>query len=495
MFCLRPYQEDAIAQAAAKIAAGCRSQILVSPTGSGKTVIASHIILKAIIKGNSTLFLAHRKELIDQCSKKLDALSLPHGIIMAGHPYDSLAPVQVASLQTANRRELPADFKLILIDECHHAAASSYKKVLDLYPDAIVIGLTATPYRADGAGLGDVFQDWTRVATIQELTDKGYLVPSKYWGPGLPRLTGVKRKGADYESGALGEAMSKPKLIGDIVKHYQSIAGGERAICFAVNKIHAQTITEAFNNAGIPAAFLHDSTGKKEREKILAWHRIGKCMVLVNVGILAEGYDDPGVSTCIQARPTLSVGLHIQQIGRVLRPHPDKRFAKVIDHSGNCRRLGPMADHPVDLEGGLKKKRKRNEDDIAPPLKTCRECYAIFPANLKACPDCGMDSSGPMRTIITKDGDLVELTKPACSCGCFDTIKIPSPTGTQIVCAECGFVLRTIRPDLSPAQYYAAKLRECRSRGYKESRAGMMFKVRYGHWPNTQIRNEAEAKL
>ena len=125
MFHLRPYQEYAICMAAAKISAGCRSLILVSPTGSGKTVIGSHIILKAIIKGNQTLFLAHRKELVDQCSKKLAALSLPHGIIMAGHSYDSLAPVQVASLQTANRRELPAGFRLIIIDECHHAAAES----------------------------------------------------------------------------------------------------------------------------------------------------------------------------------------------------------------------------------------------------------------------------------------------------------------------------------------------------------------------------------
>ena len=491
MFCLRLYQENAITEAAVKIGGGCRSLILVSPTGSGKTIIGSHIILKAITKGNQTLFLAHRKELVDQCSKKLAALSLPHGIIMAGHPYDSLAPIQVASLQTANRRELPAGFRLIIIDECHHAAAESYKKILEQFPDAVVIGLTATPYRADGEGLGDVFQDWVRVATIQDLTDKGFLVPCRYWSPGLPQLAGVRRKGADFESESLGAEMSKPKLIGDVVKNYQAIAGGERGICFAVNKFHAQALTDAFNEAKVSAAFLHDSTGKKERERILAWHRLGKYLILVNVGILSEGYDDPAVSVCIQARPTLSVGLHIQQIGRVLRPFSGKTFAKVIDHAGNCRRLGLMEDHPVDLEGGLKKKLKRNEDDIAPALKTCRECYAIFPAALDACPCCGVEAKGPVRTIITKEGDLKELTKPSCACGSFDTIKQPSPQGAQIVCAGCGLVLRTIKPDTTPSEYYAQKLKECQRNGWKTARAGVMFKVRYGYWPDSKVRSEA----
>lgn len=493
MFHLRDYQENGIGEAAVKIAGGCRSLILVSPTGSGKTVTAAHIILKAITKGNPVLFLAHRKELVDQCSKKLSALSLPHGIIMAGHTYDSLAPIQVASLQTANRRELPPGFKLILIDECHHAAAESYKRVIEQYPEAVVIGLTATPYRADGAGLGDVFQDWVRIATIQDLTDRGFLVPCRYWSPGLPQLAGVRRKGADFESEELGEAMSKPKLIGDVVKHYQAIAGGERGICFAVNKHHAQALTDAFDAAGVPTAFLHDSVGKRERERILAWHRIGKYTILVNVGILSEGYDDPAVSVCVQARPTLSTGLHIQQIGRVLRPHPDKAFAKVIDHAGNCRRLGLMEDHPVDLEGGLKKKLKRNEDDVAPALKTCRECYAVFPAALDACPCCGVEAKGPVRTIITKDGDLKELTKPSCACGSFDTIKQPSAQGTQVVCAGCGLILRTIKPDVTPADYYAQKLRECQRNGWKTARAGVMFKVRYGYWPTEKIRNEAAA--
>ncbi len=494
MFQLRNYQEEAIAQAASKISAGCRSLVLVSPTGSGKTVIASFVILRSIAKGNPVLFLAHRKELVDQCSKKLTALSLPHGVIMAGHPYDSLAPIQIASLQTASRRELPAGFRLIITDECHHAAARSYKKIYDQYPDAVMIGLTATPYRADGAGLGDVFEDWVRVAEIQELTDRGFLVPARYWAPGLPQLKNIRKKGSDWESGELSEEMSKPKLIGDVIKHYQSIAGGERAICFAVNKEHAQKLTDGFNEAGVPAGFLHDSTGKRDREQLLAWHRLGKIMVLVNVGILSEGYDDPAVSVCIQARPTLSVGLHIQQIGRVLRPHSDKKIAKVIDHAGNCRRLGLMEDHPVDLSSGLKKKLKRNEDDIAPALKTCRACYAIFPSALEVCPECGADAKGPVRTIITRDGSLKELTKPACSCGCFDTIKKPSPTGTQITCADCGFVLRTIKPDITPAQYYRQKLRECEAKGYKSSRAGIMFKVRYGYWPDSEIRKEAELK-
>lgn len=491
MFALREYQSAAIEQAAAKISSGCRRLLLVSPTGSGKTVIASHIVLRSLAKGNPVLFIAHRKELVDQASKKLADMSLPHGVIMAGRKPDPMAPVQVASLQTAIRRNLPEHFKLIITDECHHAAASSYAKVYNQFPDAVFIGLTATPYRADGAGLGDTFDDWVRVAGIQELTDQGFLVPARYWSPTIPQLGKIRKKGADWESGELGEEMSKPRLIGDVVRHYQSIAGGERAICFAVNKAHAAKITDGFNDAGIPAAYLHDGTGKRDRENMLAWHRLGKYMVLVNVGILSEGYDDPGVSTCIQARPTLSVGLHIQQIGRVLRPHENKMFAKVIDHSGNCRRLGLMEDHPVDLSSGLKKKRKRDEDDIAPSLKTCRACYAIFPSHMEKCPLCGLEAKGPVRTILTKDGDLKELTRPVCRCGSFDTIKQPSPAGTQVVCAGCGKVLRTIAPNITPAQYYRRELQACINNGWKTARAGIKFKARYGYWPTRDVREAA----
>lgn len=491
MFPLREYQSGAIDQAASKVAGGCRRLLLVSPTGSGKTVIASHIVLRSLAKGNPVLFIAHRKELIDQASKKLAAMSLPHGIIMAGCKPDPMAPVQIASLQTAIRRELPDHFKLIITDECHHAAAESYSKVYSQFPDAVFIGLTATPYRADGAGLGDTFDDWVRVADIQELTDRGFLVPARYWSPTIPQLSSIRRKGADFDSEELGEAMSKKHLIGSVVKHYQSIAGGERAICFAVNKFHAEELTNEFNACGVPAAFLHDGTGKRDRETMLAWHRLGKYMVIVNVGILSEGYDDPGVSVCIQARPTLSVGLHIQQIGRVLRPHPDKQFAKVIDHTGNVRRLGPMMEHPVDLSSGLRKKLKRNEDDIAPALKTCRACYAVFPSDKEACPLCGADCRGPVRTIVTKEGDLKELTQPVCRCGSFDTIKKPSPDGTQIVCAGCEAVLRTIAPNITPAQYYKREIEACRANNWNTARAGVKYKARYGQWPPRDIREAA----
>lgn len=491
MLILRDYQEQALEQLAEKFKNGARRILLVSPTGSGKTVMASHIILRSIAKGHQVLFVAHRKELVDQCSRKLTELSIPHGLIMAGRMEDDLAPVQVASLQTAIRRDLPKDIGLIITDECHHAAASSYEKIYRQYPEALFIGLTATPYRADGAGLGDVFEDWVRVAGIDELTDMGFLVPCRYWSPDIPDLSGVRQKGADWETNELAEAMSKKEIVGDIVKSYKSIAGGEKAICFAVNKEHGQKITDSFNKAGVPSAFLHDSVGKSERERILAWHRLGKYLVLVNVGILSEGYDDPTVSVCIQARPTLSVGLHIQQIGRVLRPHPDKAYAKVIDHAGNCRRLGLMEDHAVDLSSGLKKKLKRNEDEIAPALKTCKACYAVFASHLEACPLCGMEAKGPVRTIRTRTGELKELKNPVCECGSFDIEKRPSPKGTEVVCARCGKVLRVILPQLTPAEYYKRELQKCRESGWKEARAAILFKNRYGRWPDSNIRKQA----
>lgn len=492
MFHLRPFQEDTVNKIISKIDAGIKRLILVAPTGAGKTVMASYLILEALSRGEPVIFQAHRKELVDQASKKLKELGIPHGVIMSGRKTDLTAPVQVASIQTIVRRKIPDWYKWIISDECHHAAAGSYQKIFQKFPNAVNLGLTATAYRADGSGLGDVYDDYVQAARIPDLMDQGYLARARYWGPQIPNLADVRKKGSDWASSELGEVMSKPKLIGDVVKNYLAIAGGEKAICFAVNKIHGEFLTDAFNSNGVPAAFIHDGVRKVERERILAWHRLGKYMVLVNVGILSEGYDDPSVSVCLQARPTMSVGLHIQQIGRVLRPFEDKLFAKVIDFAGNIRRLGMMMDHEVDLSSGLKKKLKRNEDDIAPSLKTCKRCFAIFSGELDACPACGLDASKPLRTIVTKDGNLKELTEPVCKCGSFDIRKEPSEKGTQILCAQCGAVLRIIAPNMKPEDYYKREYNKCVTNSWNTARAGIMYKNRYGKWPSAEVRRYAE---
>ena len=486
---LREYQLDAVEKLREKIRSGARSLVLVSPTGSGKTVIASHIIDNASTRGVPVLFLAHRKELIDQASGKLTAFEVPHGVIMAGYPSDTTAPVQVASVQTAIRRKMPAHFRLIIVDEAHHAAAESYRKIIDLYPDAIVIGLTATPFRADGRGLGNTFTDWVRVASVSELIDWGFLVPAKYWAPSSVDLQGVKRSKGDFDEAELADRVNKPRLIGNIVEHYAKITPWQRAICFAVNCDHSRAIVDAFKASGIPAAHLDAETPRGERENILADLALGNIHVVSNCGILSEGYDNPAVSVCIQARPTMSLSLHLQQIGRVLRPHPDKQFAVVIDHAGNTLRHGMATeDHAVDLGKGVGQ--KKDPQEKIPTLRTCSRCFAILPSSATECPACGAQLGQAPKPVKVAAGSLRELPMPSCKyCGSEKTEKRPHPLhGTGIWCSSCGRHLRWIGKQVSPQEFLKKQLELCRMKGWKEGRAAMVFKARYGRWPSQEDR-------
>lgn len=479
---LRPYQEAALEGLNEKFQSGKRSVILWAPTGAGKTVMAGSLIRSSIRNSRFVLFLAHRKELIDQCAKKLEALDVPFGVIMAGCQADSTAPVQVASIQTLIRRELPFQPDLIVIDECHHAAAATYRKVIDAAPEALVVGLTATPFRADGRGLGEIFQDWVTASTVSKLTEMGYLAPARYWAPTIPDLAGIGKKGADWDPSQLGERMSKPKLVGDVVKHYQKLVDGRKAICFCVTKEHSQAMANAFNQAGILAAHLGDDTPKRERENVLADHMAGKLRILTNVNILSEGYDSPSVEVCIQARPTMSLGMHLQQIGRVLRPHANKNNAYVIDHAGNCRRHG-LATDPLDVDLSTEKAVKRSQTD-APALRTCKECYAILPASVKVCPNCEKELGNAPKTIINKDGTLQELTKQVCKCGSYTTKKEPHPIyGYGLYCAECGAWFKWLGQETNPKEYYLKKAKIAEEKGYKMGWAAMQFKVRFDRWP------------
>jgi superfamily II DNA or RNA helicase len=251
----RDYQLRAIHDARVKIGAGVRRIVLNAPTGAGKTCIAAGIVQSAIAKGKRVLFLAHRRELIEQTVNKLvDAGVLHFGVIMAGNRLNSAdAPVQVASIQTLIRRELPpAD--LIIIDEAHRASARSYLSVIANYPSAAVLGLTATPERTDGKGLDDIFQDMIVVETVPNLIEQGFLVkPVCYVGP-TADLSGVRTKRGDYDERQLATVMDKPKLVGDIIENWKRLARGKPTAVFAVNVAHADHIAAEFRAAGVSAA-------------------------------------------------------------------------------------------------------------------------------------------------------------------------------------------------------------------------------------------------
>lgn len=411
MYALREFQSRALESLRELIRRGKRRNVLVSPTGSGKTVMAAHMVLSAVGKGSRCLFLAHRKELITQCSEKLDGLGVDHGVIMASHPrWRPHAPVQVASVPTLVRRlwtEKLTDmgFDLIFCDECHHARAKSYDQVFKKYSNAPVIGLTATPKRGDGKGLAELFDGLVVAATVQELMDMTYLVPAVGFSYEIPDLTGVRKLGGDYREDQLATAMSQIVLGGNVVEKWLECARGRRTVVFTVNVAHSQLVAEHFRAAGVPAEHLDGSTPGAERDALLRRLADGTTQVVSNCAVLTEGWDCPAVECIILLRPTASETLGIQMIGRGLRPYPGKTVLRIHDHAGVVLAHG-LPETPRDYS---------LEQDKPPgeaPLTRCRECYALFPAGCTTCPNCGAvleRPEGKGREIVYVEGRCIDL--------------------------------------------------------------------------------------
>lgn len=375
----RQFQLDAIGNLRAEYERGRKAPLLVSPTGSGKTVMATQIIQRARELGNRVVMLAHREELIDQTVKTLDEFGVYAGVIKAGRPADPLAPVQVASVQTLINREMPAA-KLLIIDEAHHAAADSYREISRHYD--LRLGLTATPWRVDGRGLADDFDSVVVAATPAELTAKGFLVRAKCYAYTTPDLKGMSTRGGDYKVGGLEVAYDKREILGSIVGEYAKHTPGRPAIVFPPSvKISLQIVAE-FRAAGFRAAHVDADTPTDQRKAILDLFRVGGLHVLSSVGVLTEGFDAPRAEVCILARPTVSLALFMQMIGRVLRPFRGKEMAVIHDHSGNCIVFGlPTDERDYSLEATRKK--------AAPLYMACPMCMAVIPLSSRECPNCG----------------------------------------------------------------------------------------------------------
>jgi DNA repair protein RadD len=347
---LRPYQVEVIDRIERTIAAGTRRLICVSPTGSGKTIIAGEIIRKAVAAGQRVLVLSHRIEIIKQTSQKLYDIGVDHGIIQAGFAGKPDEAVQVASVNTLwvravrmSKIELPpAD--LFIIDECHHSPAKTYKKIIEKYPDAVLIGLTATPCRGDGRGLGGIFDRLIECPQVPELIEQKFLMPTIVYAPAAPDLAGVETQNGDYVQRQLETACDRDDLVGDIVTHWHKYAERRRTVCFATGVRHSLHIASEFEKAGVRAAHIDAITPKPERDAILTRLAAGELDVVTNAMVLTEGWDAPAVSCCILARPTRKMGLYRQMVGRVLRPAADKPNAIVIDHSGATHRHGFVED-------------------------------------------------------------------------------------------------------------------------------------------------------
>jgi superfamily II DNA or RNA helicase len=401
---LRPYQLDAVAKVRESFRWGSRAPLLVAPTGAGKTVIFCYIAQAAVARGNRVMVLAHRTELLDQTSRALTRLGVAHGMIAAGRTPDWQLPVQVAGVHTLIRRlgrVIPPD--LIVVDEAHHAAAGSWRAILQAFPHARVLGVTATPERLDGKGLGDVFDDLIRGPEVRELIDAGWLSRPVYYAPEEVDLSGIRKTGGDYNRKDLDELMQERTLTGSAVEHYQRFADGIPAIAFCISIKHAEATANAFRKAGIPWQTIDGNMTPEARRQAVEDLATGKVRGLSSCDIVSEGFDLPVVGAAILLRPTMSLALYLQQVGRCLRPYPGKERAIILDHAGNVLKHG-LAEQVREwsLEG--KAERPNNSE----PVKRCKLCFSVFVG--PRCPNCAGSEEEKERSVCHVDGELKELT-------------------------------------------------------------------------------------
>lgn len=419
---LRPYQVKAVDDLRDSIRRGNRRLLLQAGTGSGKTIIASDIIKGSVRKGKYVLFLAHRRELIDQCADKLVRFGVDHGIIMAGRKRSMAETVQVGSVQTITTRAVkskqfplpPVD--LLVLDECHRSLSKSYLHLidhfLDVRPTTVVLGMTATPVRGDGRGLGEVYEDMICCPPIRELTRLGFLVPIRYFAPSAPDLDGVHTRMGDYIQKELEPRMDKTPLIGNIVENWGRVADGRPTVVFATGVKHSIHITEEFQKSGVQAAHIDGNTPDHEREVILTDLWKGNLQVVSNCMVLTEGWDCPPVSCCILARPTKSIGLFLQMCGRTLRPWEGKKDCLLVDHSGSVYTHGFVdGEIPWDLDSRRKVQERIQEKKKKDPKPiTCPECKFVF-QSCAECPECGWKPKKRGEEHVWIKGQLVEVNR------------------------------------------------------------------------------------
>ena len=418
---LRPYQVRLVENVRGMIRPDCRRIIILAPTGSGKTVIACALIKLSEAKGKRSMFLAPRRELIRQTSEHLDFCEVQHQFIARG--FDGLegsdcivASKDTLAARTLRRKriEMP-NVDLLIHDECHSSLAAETLRLLEslheVNPRLVSIGLSATPGRADGKGLGDFWQAITSAAGYTELIAAGFLVPTRVFAPDTPDMRGVRSKDWDSEA---AQRVDKPRLVGDVVEHWNKFSSDRQTIVFGATVAHSVHLCEAFVAAGVTAKHIDQSTPTDERDDVIADLKHGRIRVVCNCDILSVGFDEPTVSCVVLVAPSRSLVRYRQRAGRALRPSPGKLDTILIDHSGAVYMHG-FPDE--DIEWPLEKTRsvdeefkaQRKEGKIREPI-VCSECHCVY-SGLPCCPHCGARRSRQGRAIAIEKGLLKEVKR------------------------------------------------------------------------------------
>jgi len=407
-FALRPYQTKIIDTARGYLRE-VSSVLIQAPTGAGKTALTASMLGTAASRGHRSFFICHRAELVEQAAATFTDVGISYGIIAAGYRGNPFAPVQIASIDTLKNRLDKVDAPALVVwDECHHVAAAGWTRVMHAYPQAKHIGLTATPWRLDGTGLGRHFARMVRGPSVRWLIENGYLSPYRAFAPSHPDLGNVHTRAGDYVQTELAAVMGKSAIVGDAIGHYRRLAAGKRAVAFCVSVKHSEHVAAEFRAAGFVAHHLDGTTPRDERRAAIKAFREGHIQVLTNVDLFGEGFDLPAIEAAILLRPTKSLSLYLQQVGRALRPFPGKQHALILDHANNIATHGlPDEDRDWSL-ADREKKRAGASDEPNFAVRQCPTCYLTHrPAPV--CPHCGHVYERAGREIEQVDGELHEV--------------------------------------------------------------------------------------
>lgn len=298
------------------------------------------------------------------------------------------------------------------VHNCHANMSAMTTRILEAYPKAVRIGLTATPARSDGRGLGEHYDDMVFGPSVADGTEMGMLVPLRYFGADKADLSKVRMQAGDYHKADLGEAMNQPKLVGDVVQNWLRLCPDRLTVVFAVNRAHAMALQQEFQHSGVSAGYIDGETPNDERHEIFAAMVAGEMRVLCSVDVVSMGWDMPQASCGIIARPTKSVARYLQMVGRIMRIHPSKSDAWVIDHAGAVDELGFADDpQPWSLDGKSKIQERKAAAKAEPNPIECSQCHRVFkPA--KICPGCGHDMGGrAAKAIEAHQAELQEIDR------------------------------------------------------------------------------------
>jgi superfamily II DNA or RNA helicase len=472
---LRDYQASSVQKLRAGVAAGRRKQVLCSPTGSGKTEIACHMLDEALKKQSRSLFIVDRVVLVDQTSQRLDRYGINHGVIQAGHwrfrPYEK---VQVCSAQTLERRGIPDDVQVVFVDEAHgmRRKVSEYLESTN----AVVIGLTATPFTK---GMGKLYEGMVNVTTTNELIAREFLAPLKIYAAKAIRTEGMKVVAGEWSEKDI-EARGL-EIIGDIVAEWQDktekhFGGPVKTIVFSATVAHGEELCRQFQAAGFNFQQIsYKDGGEDHRRTLIEEFRKPDSEIhgLVSCEVFTKGFDVSDVLCGISARPyRKSLSSHIQQMGRVMRAHPGKEYGLWLDHSGNVMRFHADVEdvfengvHEMD-DGKREERAKREPTEEEREVIRCSGCGYVLAAHHTKCPSCGKERK--RRTLIEQQaGEMVEL----------DGNAMNRKTGWD-----------EKRKFIAGLRAYAAE------HGYNPGWVAHKYKSRFGVWPNDpRVKNEPAA--